>query len=114
MKRWVGRALVLPLSFGSLPGGPVAQPYDTYSYAYPARTFNGLYENADRDSTNNTGDPTLLRMEWSDHLNLADWKSSQLGAWVTNFFAGSDPVKWRTGVRTYTKVNAFIPLRDAT
>ena len=39
-----------------------AQP-DAFAYDYGSRIFNGLYQNADRNSANNNGDPTRLRME---------------------------------------------------
>lgn len=63
--------------------------YDLYGYNYLERTFNGLYENADRDLTNNTGDQTWLRMEWNDLFNLIQPEFSGSGAWVTNFQTGT-------------------------
>lgn len=64
------------------------QAYDAYGYDYQARSFSGLYENADRDPSNNTGDQTLLRMEWSEGFNLVYPELSAPGAWVTNFQRG--------------------------
>lgn len=65
--------------------------YDTYGYNYVERKFTGLYEDADRDSGNNTGDGTQLQMEWSDGLDLGQLHLSTLGAWVTNFQQGTYP-----------------------
>lgn len=83
--------------------------YDAYGYDYAGRRFNGLYENADRDTSNNTGDPTALQMEWSDGLNLLYPEISQPGSWVTNFqkgtYVGQDgnTYRWSYSVKlTYT------------
>ena|SRR2546426_694768 len=69
---------------------PVAQTaYDAFGYDYQARRFSGLYENADRDSRNNTGDQTRLEMQWNDLLNLRQPELSQPGASVTNLQEGA-------------------------
>ncbi len=89
---------------------PAAQTaYDAFGYDYQARRFFGLYENADRDSRNNTGDPTGLQMEWSDGFNLVYPELSQPGAWMTNFqkgtYVGPDgkTYRWSYSVKlTYT------------
>ena len=73
-------------SIGDLAG---QQAYDAYGYDYQARRFYGLYENADRSTSNNTGDPTQLQMEWSDGFNLLYPELSQPNAWVTNFQKGT-------------------------
>jgi hypothetical protein len=65
------------------------QAYDAYGYDYQARRFFGLYENADRDASNNTGDQTQLQMGWSEGLNLVYPELSQPDAWVTNFQKGT-------------------------
>jgi hypothetical protein len=58
----------------------VGSTADEYGYDYVNRTFDGLYENADRDSQNNTGCEDRLRMEWSEGLNLADISLSAPGS----------------------------------
>jgi hypothetical protein len=73
--------------------------YDAYGYNYAERKFTGLYEDADRDATNNTGDETRLQMEWSDGIDLAHPELSPAGSWVTNFqkgtYLGSNGVVYR-------------------
>src|SRR2546426_2096745 len=69
---------------------PAAQTtYDAFGYDYQARRFFGLYENADRSQSNNTGDPTALQMEWSADLDLIHPELSPPGAWLTNFQKGT-------------------------
>ena len=63
--------------------------YDQYGYNYTDRKFEGLYENADRDMTNNAGDQTRLKMEWNDLFNPIQPQISGAGAWVTNFQTGT-------------------------
>lgn len=65
------------------------QSLDAFGYDYSTRTFTGLYENADRDTSNNTGDTTQLRMQWSEDFDVRDPAGSQPGAWVTNFQRGT-------------------------
>ena len=61
---------------------------DEYGYNYTVRVFQGLYENADRDLTNNTGDTTKLVMQWDALFNPTQPESSGTGAWVTNQQSG--------------------------
>ena len=75
-------AVVPPASFAQ-------QAYDAYGYNYEERRFNGLYENADRDLSNNAGDQTRLQMEWNDLFDVVYPELSQPGAWVTNFQRGT-------------------------
>lgn len=81
------------------------QAYDAYGYDYRGRVFSGLYENADRDSANNTGDATRLRMEWSEQYNVAFPELSAIDAWVTQSqrgtYVGADgrTYRWAYSVR---------------
>lgn len=103
---FVGAAMP-PSAFAQAPSPQ--QAYDAYGYSYEGRRFNGLYENADRDTSNNTGDPTRLQMEWSDGFNVLSPEISQPGAWATNFqkgtYVGQDgnTYRWSYSVKlTYT------------
>jgi hypothetical protein len=82
----VAAVIVAAASSGEL---AAQQASDAYGYDYAARRFSGLYENADRETSNNTGDTTQLQMEWSEGFDLRDPARSQLGAWVTNYQRGT-------------------------
>ncbi len=102
--------VLLALVSAAVPPASLAQQaYDAYGYSYEERRFNGLYENADRDSINNTGDPTRLQMEWNDLFDVVYPELSQPGAWVTNFqrgtYVGQNGItyRWSYSVKlTYT------------
>jgi len=65
------------------------QGYDSFGYNYLQRKFYGIYENADRDMSNNTGDQTRLQVEWNDLFNISQPQASKAGAWVTNSQGGT-------------------------
>lgn len=82
--------VLLALVGAAIPRAALAQqPYDAYGYNYAERRFNGLYENADRDASNNAGDTTWLQMEWNDLFDVVYPELSQPGAWVRHFQKGT-------------------------
>jgi hypothetical protein len=91
-RRAICRMLFAVMVIGALTGatcGVAVAASDGFGYDYAARRFTGLYEDADRNKTNNAGDSTRLVMRWSQSLNLAEPGQSGAGAWVTNMQSGT-------------------------